>query len=196
MLDIKAILKANGIEGEVADTISEAIKQDIPKDFVSKAQYSKKVNAIDELNNKIADLEAAATNPDSSKAELERVQAEFEAYKQNIETEKTNASKSSTLREQLKAEGFNEKIINLLTKNFDLDKIEIEEGKIKGWEEMVKPMKEEYGEFISVETQTGNPPANPPSNIGGKTFTMDSLRSMTPQQIKENYAAIQKDLNL
>ncbi len=160
-MDIKAILIKNGISGEVVDTIAETIKAEIPKEFVSKVQYSKKVNLIDELNTTIADLEAK-TGTDEYKAKYETLEKEFNDYKTSIETEKTNASKSSTLREHLKAEGFNEKIINLLTKNFDLEKVEVEEGKIKGWEEMVKPMKEEYGEFISVETQTGNPPANPP----------------------------------
>lgn len=166
-MDIKAILKANGIDGEVVDTIAETIKAEIPKEFVSKVQYSKKVNLIDELNNTIADLEAK-TGTDEYKSKYEALEKEYNDFKTGIEAEKTNATKSSTLREQLKAEGFDEKIIKLLEKNFDLNSIEIEDDKIKGWEEMIKPIKEEYADFIPVETQTGNPPANPPANVGGK----------------------------
>lgn len=166
-MDIKAILKANGIDGEVVDTIAETIKAEIPKEFVSKAQYSKKVNLIDELNNNIADLEAK-TGTDEYKSKYEALEKEYNDFKTGIETEKTNATKSSTLREQLKAEGFNEKMIKLLEKNFDLENIEIEEDKIKGWEDMIKPIKEEYSDFIPKDTQTGNPPATPPTNVGGK----------------------------
>ena len=192
-MDIKAILKANGIEEEVANTIADKINAEIPKEFVSKKQYQKKVSTIDELNETIADLEAK-TNSNGAQEELEKLKQEFEAYKTNIETEKTNATKSSALREQLKAEGFNEKMIKLLEKNFDLENIEIEEDKIKGWEDMIKPIKEEYADFIPKETQTGNPPATPPTNVSGKTYTADMLKGMSAQDIAQNYDAIKQSL--
>lgn len=166
-MDIKAILKAHGIEGELVDTIADTIKAEIPKEFVSKAQYSKKVNLIDELNTTIADLEAK-TGTDEYKSKYEALEKEFNDFKTGIETEKINTAKSSTLREQLKAEGFNEKMIKLLEKNFDLETIEIEEDKIKGWEDMIKPIREEYADFIPKDTQQGNPPATPPTNVSGK----------------------------
>ena len=192
-MDIKAILKANGIEEEVANTIADKINAEIPKEFVSKKQYQKKVSTIDELNETIADLEAKATS-NGAQEELDKLKQEFETYKNNIETEKTNATKSSTLREQLKAEGFNEKMIKLLEKNFDLENIEIEEDKIKGWEDMIKPIKEEYADFIPKETQTGNPPATPPTNVSGKTYTADMLKGMSAQDIAQNYDAIKQSL--
>nr|DAK37674.1 MAG TPA: minor structural protein [Caudoviricetes sp.] len=173
-MDIKAILKSHGIEEEVASTIAEKLNAEIPKEFVSKKQYQKKVSAIDELNETIADLEAKATS-NGAQEELDKLKQEFETYKNNIETEKTNATKSSTLREQLKAEGFNEKMIKLLEKNFDLETIEIEEDKIKGWDDMIKPIREEYADFILVETQTGNPPATPPAINNPQGTTSNAL---------------------
>ena len=193
-MDIKAILKSHGIEEEVASTIAEKLNAEIPKEFVSKKQYQKKVSAIDELNETIADLEAKATS-NGAQEELDKLKQEFETYKNNIETEKTNATKSSTLREQLKAEGFNEKMIKLLEKNFDLESIEIEEDKIKGWDDMIKPIREEYADFIPKETQTGNPPATPPTNVSGKTYTTEMLKSMSAQEIAQNYDAIRQNLN-
>ena len=193
-MDIKAILKSHGIEEEVASTIAEKLNAEIPKEFVSKKQYQKKVSAIDELNETIADLEAKATS-NGAQEELDKLKQEFETYKNNIETEKTNATKSSTLREQLKAEGFNEKMIKLLEKNFDLESIEIEEDKIKGWDDMIKPIREEYADFIPKETQTGNPPATPPANVSGKTYTTEMLKSMSAQEIAKNYDAIRQNLN-
>lgn len=193
-MDIKAILKSHGIEEEVASTIAEKLNAEIPKEFVSKKQYQKKVSAIDELNETIADLEAKATS-NGAQEELDKLKQEFETYKNNIETEKTNAVKSSTVREQLKAEGFEESIIELLEGKIDINSIEIEENKIKGWEDMVKPMKEKYGKFILTETQTGNPPATPPTNVSGKTYTTEMLKSMSAQEIAQNYDAIRQNLN-
>lgn len=193
-MDIKAILKRCGVEGELVDTIADTINAEIPKEFVSKAQYSKKVNLIDELNTTIADLEAK-TGTDEYKSKYEALEKEYNDFKTGIETEKINTAKSSTLREQLKAEGFNEKMIKLLEKNFDLETIEIEEDKIKGWEDMIKPIREEYADFIPKETQTGNPPATPPANVSGKTYTTEMLKSMSAQEIAQNYDAIRQNLN-
>ena len=193
-MDIKAILKRCGVEGELVDTIADTINAEIPKEFVSKAQYSKKVNLIDELNTTIADLEAK-TGTDEYKSKYEALEKEYNDFKTGIETEKINTAKSSTLREQLKAEGFNEKMIKLLEKNFDLESIEIEEDKIKGWEDMIKPIREEYADFIPKETQTGNPPATPPANVSGKTYTTEMLKSMSAQEIAQNYDAIRQNLN-
>lgn len=193
-MDIKAILKRCGVEGELVDTIADTINAEIPKEFVSKAQYSKKVNLIDELNTTIADLEAK-TGTDEYKSKYEALEKEFNDFKTGIETEKTNAVKSSTVREQLKAEGFEESIIELLEGKIDINSIEIEENKIKGWEDMVKPMKEKYGKFILTETQQGNPPATPPANVSGKTYTTEMLKSMSAQEIAQNYDAIRQNLN-
>ena len=193
-MDIKAILKRCGVEGELVDTIADTINAEIPKEFVSKAQYSKKVNLIDELNTTIADLEAK-TGTDEYKSKYEALEKEFNDFKTGIETEKINTAKSSTLREQLKAEGFNEKMIKLLEKNFDLESIEIEEDKIKGWDDMIKPIREEYADFIPKDTQTGNPPATPPTNVSGKTYTADMLKNMSAQEIAKNYDAIRQNLN-
>ena len=60
---------------------------------------------------------------------------------------------------------------------------------------MIKPIKEEYADFIAVETQTGNPPATPPANVSGKTYTTEMLKSMSPQEIAKNYDAIRQNLN-
>lgn len=167
MIDIKKILTDAGVSSELVDTIADTIKAEIPKEFVAKTQYNKKVAQIDELNNKVADLEATSSN-DTSKAELETVKAEFEAYKNNIETEKVNGTKKSKLTELLKKEGANEKLVGLLLKEFDLEKIEIDGDNIKDWDNVIKPVKEGYSDcFATVET-VGNPPATPPQNNTGQ----------------------------
>ncbi len=196
-MDIKAILTKQGVPSEFIDSTVEALKVEMTKEFVSKKQYERKRDEVDTLNSKIADLEIdlKKANTDEYKAKYEELEKEYNDFKTGIETEKTNAVKSSTLREQLKAEGFNEKMIKLLEKNFDLESIEIEEDKIKGWEDMIKPIREEYADFIPKDTQQGNPPATPPANVSGKTYTTEMLKSMSAQEIAKNYDAIKQNLN-
>lgn len=188
MIDIKKILADNGITGDVVNTIADTIKAEIPKEFVSKIQYSKKVNLIDELNNNIADLEAKAGAGEGSnefKEKFEALNTEFEQYKANIVTEQTNGQKKSLIIDSLKKEGFNEKIINLLVKDFDLEKIEVEEDKIKGWEETITSFKETYKDFIQVEETQGRIPGNPINNVGGAGQQATSLREALAQQYKQ-----------
>ena len=196
-MDIKAILTKQGVPSEFIDSTVEALKVEMTKEFVSKKQYERKRDEVDTLNSKIADLEIdlKKANTDEYKAKYEELEKEYNDFKTGIETEKINTAKSSTLREQLKAEGFNEKMIKLLEKNFDLETIEIEEDKIKGWDDMIKPIREEYADFIPKDTQTGNPPATPPTNVSGKTYTADMLKNMSAQEIAKNYDAIRQNLN-
>ena len=196
-MDIKAILTKQGVPSEFIDSTVEALKVEMTKEFVSKKQYERKRDEVDTLNSKIADLEIdlKKANTDEYKAKYEELEKEYNDFKTGIETEKINTAKSSTLREQLKAEGFNEKMIKLLEKNFDLESIEIEEDKIKGWDDMIKPIREEYADFIPKDTQTGNPPATPPTNVSGKTYTADMLKNMSAQEIAKNYDAIRQNLN-
>lgn len=165
-MDLKKILTDAGVTSELVGTIADTIKAEIPKEFVSKAQYSKKVNLIDELNVTIADLEAKG-GKDDYKTKYDELNIQFDSYKNGIELEKTNNQKKSLVLDSLKKEGFNEKILNLLVKEFDLEKMEIEEDKIKGWEDTIKPLKESYKDFIQVEETQGKPPATP-NNAGGK----------------------------
>lgn len=163
-MDIKKILLDNGVSSEVVDTIADTIKAEIPKEFVSKAQYSKKVGLIDELNNTIADLEAKAGN-DDFKTKYEELNTQFENYKNELEIQKINSQKKDLIVSNLKKEGFNDKIVNLLIKEFDLDKIEVEEDNIKDWDNTITPLKETYADFIQVEGTEGQPPAQPVNNI-------------------------------
>lgn len=166
-MDIKRILKNFNVDENVIEDMKEAITKEIGTDFIPKTQYQKKIQALDELQEKYNDLEATSSN-DTSKAELETVKAEFEAYKNNIETEKVNGTKKSKLTELLKKEGANEKLVGLLLKEFDLEKIEIDGDNIKDWDNVIKPVKEGYSDcFATVET-VGNPPATPPQNNTGQ----------------------------
>lgn len=165
-MDIKKILIENGVSSEVVDTIADTIKAEIPKEFVSKVQYSKKVGLIDELNNTIADLEAKAGN-DDFKTKYEELNNQFEEFKNGLEVEKVNSKKKDLIVSNLKKEGFNDKIVNLLLKEFDLDKIEVEEDNIKGWEDTITPLKETYSDFIQIEATEGQPPASPTQQTTG-----------------------------
>ena len=166
MLDIKKILTDNGVSEEIANVCAGELKREIPKDFVSKAQYRKKSELIDELNGKIADLEIQASKVDTDeyKTKYEELETQFNDYKTGIETKENNNLKTNALTKSLKEAGANEGVLDLLLKAFDLDSINLENDKIQDWENIVKPVKDKYAGCFGTTTTVGNTPATPPTN--------------------------------
>lgn len=186
-MDLKAILKRCGLEGELVDTIADTIKAEIPKEFVSKQQYNKKVGAIDELNNTIADLEAKIenSNTDEYKSKYEALEEKYN----NLQTQ----YKGGLLTEQLKKEGFNERILKFLTKEIDLENLEIENDTIKDWDNIVNPLKENYSDFIKQESVSGLGSVQPPRQAQTH-FTTEQINNMTTEEINANWDSISASL--
>lgn len=166
-MNIKQILINNGIEAEQAESLKELITRDIHTDFVPKTQYAKKVQLIDSMQEKINDFEAKAEsiNKDEYKDKYDALVSEFDQYKADIQNKETRANKSNLLNAKLKESGVtNPKLISLLSKEFDLDKIEIEDNNIKNWDNILNPVKENYSDFFETTGISGAEPNNPPQN--------------------------------
>lgn len=122
------------------------------------------------------------------------VRAAFDAYKQQVEGEKANATKTSAVRAALKAAGVNrDEFADLLLGKVDLSKVEMDGDKVKDPASLVDPLKSSYAGCFGVVDDKGTPPSNPPSG-GGKSYTAAEIRSMTPAQINENWDAIRASL--
>lgn len=196
-MSIKDLLLEAGLN---EDQVSSITKQ-IGKEFVTKEQYNKISGTKSEVEGKIADLEAQLSNKEQELTKLQGLKenydsltTEYNNYKNEVETKESNQVKSSKLRSQLKNDGFNEKMIPLLEKEFDLSTLEIEEGSIKGWEELSKGVKSQYGDFISQVTTTGAEPSTPPVN-NSRTFTREEIQNMSEEQINANWESVSKALS-
>lgn len=88
---------------------------------------------------------------------------ELDDYKNAVETEKTTATKQAALRKQLQADGANPKMIDLLELKFDLTKVELDGEKVKDWENLSKPVKEQYADVFGKVEDKGTPQVIPPA---------------------------------
>lgn len=143
------------------------------KDYVSPTEHKKIVDALDELKKAPP---PKAELPAEQLAELETLRT----YKTNTETAKITESKTAALTKALEAQKANPKAIKLLLKEFALDKVELDDkGEIKGFDELVKPVKENYSDFFGVEVvtgaQAGKAPANQPHNPAEPTDIYSAL---------------------
>ena len=105
-----------------------------------------------------------------SKAEYEKLKGEFDKYKNDVQAKETKAAKEAAYRAILKDANLSEKGIEKAVKYADWDKIELgEDGKLKGANDHIKAVREEWAEYVTTTTTTGAKTSTPPANNGGKT---------------------------
>ena len=105
-----------------------------------------------------------------SKAEYDKLKGEFDNYKKDVEAKETKAAKEAAYRAILKDANLSEKGIEKAVKYAEWDKIELgEDGKLKGANDHIKAVREEWAEYVTTTTTTGAKTSTPPANNGGKT---------------------------
>ena len=105
-----------------------------------------------------------------SKAEYDKLKGEFDKYKNDVQAKETKAAKEAAYRAILKDANLSEKGIEKAIKYAEWDKIELDEdGKLKGANDHIKAVREEWAEYVTTTTTTGAKTSTPPANNGGKT---------------------------
>lgn len=186
----RKLLKSLGLEDEKIESIIEAhgetvegLKQKLEK---AEAETAKVKDLTAQLNNA---NEKLAKSGDAAK-----VQADFDAYKEEIAKEKATASKRAAADALLKEAGYaRESVRGLILRTIDLDKWEADDkGGIKDADAFKQSIKADYADLVSTTQTTGTPPANPPT--GGKvTMTKAEIGKITDPV--ERRAAIAANLD-
>jgi hypothetical protein len=159
-MDIIRLLTEAGLDTETAKKAETAINKALPLEFVAKDQYNKKVA---ELDGSKAELKKYG-DYDQIKTNLQKTEEEFTKFKTDTEAEKTTGTKRNALKSHLETAGANPKLIALLEREFDLEKIALEGDKIKDWDTLIKPVKENYGEIFGTIESKGAAVSTPPKS--------------------------------
>lgn len=187
----RKFLKALGIEDDKIDEIVAAHGETVT---ALKAE-------IDEAKQGASGLDAITKERDRYKADLEalqktsgdaaKVQAEFDAYKSQVERDKNAAKKGAALDAVLKKAGVERESFRAqLRKGWNLDELELEDGGgVKDEAALVKRIQTDYPDFIGKVTTGGTPPATPPQG-DGKAYTRDQLKGLSTDEINRNWGAV------
>lgn len=191
----RKLLKSFGLEESVIDSIIEAHGETVDAlkkqrdDAIAEAEKVKDVaTERDELAKKVEALEKSGG--DSAK-----VQAEFDAYKEQVKKEKADALNTSDLMEIAKEAGVQrESFRSMISRDFDKTQIQRgEDGKITNREALLASVKANYPDCIGVKETGGTPPVTPPAASGG-TYTREQIAKMSPAEINKNWTAVQAAL--
>ena len=166
----RKMLKAMGIEEEKIDQIIEAHSETVDSLKADRDSYKEDAEKLKDVQKELDDLKAKGD--DGWKEKHDRLKAEFDQYKNDVQEKETKAAKEAAYRAILKDANLSEKGIEKAVKYADWDKIELgEDGKLKGANDHIKAVREEWAEYVTTTTTTGAKTSTPPVNNGGAKLT-------------------------
>ena len=157
-----------GLTEEQMDTIIEAHTDTVDGLKSDLARYKADAEKLPGVQAELENLKAKGD--DGWKEKHDRLKAEFDQYKNDVQEKETKAAKEAAYRDILKDANLSEKGIEKAIKYAEWDKIELgEDGKLKGANDHIKAVREEWAEYVTTTTTTGAKTSTPPANNGGKT---------------------------
>ena len=164
----RKMLKAMGIEEEKIDQIIEAHSETVDSLKADRDSYKEDAEKLKDVQKELDDLKAKGD--DGWKEKHDRLKDEFDKYKTDVQAKETKAAKEAAYRAILKDANLSEKGIEKAVKYAEWDKIELgEDGKLKGANDHIKAVRDEWAEYVTTTTTTGAKTSTPPANNGGKT---------------------------
>ena len=178
-------LSAMGIEPEKIEQILEMHRETIDSIKADKDKAVEESKQYKESADKVDDLEKQITKLKEKSEKYESLKKEYDEYKSGVTAKETKAAKAKAYREMLKDIGISEKRIDTVLKVADIDSIELEDGKIKGVDELKNKAKDEWSDFIVSETRAGAQTPTPPANTGGNKMNKEQIMNIKDTEARQ-----------
>ena len=157
---IRSLAKESGVE----------IPKELEDALVTEHLNSRNAYAEEQVKAELEKQPATKAENVKDSEEYKALKADFDKYKAEVSAKETKAAKEAAYRAILKDANLSEKGIEKAVKYADWDKIELEaDGKLKGANDHIKAVREEWAEYVTTTTTTGAKTSTPPANNGGKT---------------------------
>jgi len=156
----------------------------IPKTkFDEKNEELKATKAeMDKLQDNLKTVTKDLEGHEKIKADLEKVNADFEQFKSDSEKRVANLQKTKALENHLVKAGASPDAVDLLLKEFDLDKVVLDsKDNVVDWDKHITPVKDSRKSLFAQTTHQGSNPASPPPTPEGGT----SIKSQYQKAVKE-----------
>ena len=190
----RKMLKAMGIEEEKIDQIIEAHSETVDSLKADRDSYKEDAEKLKAAQKELDDLKAKGD--DGWKDKYEKLKGEHEQYKSDVLAKETHAAKEAAYKAILKDANLSEKGIEKAVKYADWDKIELDsDGKVKGANDHIKAVRDEWAEYVTTTTTTGAKTSTPPANNHAKNYTTAEIKNMSAAEINANWDSIKASLN-
>ena len=170
----RSTLEAMGLTAQQIDTIIadhtetvDALKHERDSFKTQAEALAAKETELATANTELEKLRKAGTD-------AAKVQADFDAYKKQVEDEKTNTAKETAVRALFKKNGVSrDSLLELLMGKVDLSKVELDGENVKDADTFVKGYKDSYGDCFSTKGEEGTQKTDPPG--GGSKTDYDAM---------------------
>ena len=157
---IRNLAKESGVE----------IPKELEDALVSEHLTARDAYAEEQVKAELAKQPTTKAENVKDSEEYKALKADFDKYKAEVAEKETKAAKEAAYRAILKDANLSEKGIEKAIKYADWDKIELDtDGKLKGANDHIKAVRDEWAEYVTTTTTTGAKTSNPPANNGGKS---------------------------
>ena len=157
---IRSLAKESGVE----------LPKELEDALVAEHLTARNAYADEQVKAELEKQPAAKVENIKDSEEYKALKADFDNYKADVAAKETKAAKEAAYRAILKDANLSEKGIEKAIKYAEWDKIELgEDGKLKGANDHIKAVREEWSEYVTTTTTTGAKTSTPPANNGGKT---------------------------
>jgi hypothetical protein len=151
---------------------------------------------ITERDKQLADLKKAVVGDTELQDKIKTLQEANKEAKQKADEQTALLRKGLAVKEHLMNSGVSDaEARDLLAMRFDVSKIELDaDGKIKGFDELLKPIKENktLSAMFGKEVVAGRTPAdNPPP---GTFFSREEVKAMSQEQVTANLDKVNKSM--
>ena len=162
----RKMLKAMGIEEEKIDQIIEAHTEttDALKNELN--GYKEDAGKLKEVQRELNEIKSAGN--EDWKAKHDAVKKEYDDYKADLADKEVLGTKKAAFAKIAKSKGItDEKLIALITNNYDFAKEELDGDKLKNEKTIGDFLTTEYSGFIAKDGKEGASVERPPVNTGG-----------------------------
>jgi len=198
----RKMLSAMGIDADKIDEIIKghsetvtALNEQIDAAKEEAARYKAEADKVPGLQKELKEMkdQAAADAKEREGKDYDALKQEFDDYKAEQEKKAVRSAKEAAYREILKDAGIPEKHYAKILKYSDVDGVELDkDGKITTAKDILKSIKEEWGDHIQKTETQGAQTQTPPDNAGKTTMTREEImkikdRAERQQAISENH---------
>lgn len=190
-------LSAMGIGEDQIDQIITAHTEVTNALKEERDKYKADADKLSDVQKELNDLKKASNDDDKNpwKVKYDALKEEYTEYKNGIDKQNLDKSKTDKLKAVLKEIGISDKIVSSVVRITNLDGIKLDDdGNIVGADDLKTKLKDEWSDFIVKSEEKGAEVANPPKTETGKKMSKEDI--MKIKDTSERQKAIAENLKL
>lgn len=159
----RKFLKTLGLTDDQAESIIEVHISVVGEVMNERDKYKADAEKVEALTKQLSEAQSKLEKA----GDVAKVQADFDAYKKQVEGEKTARQKGDAFEKLLETAGVTRPSArSLIRKGYDLSGIELaEDGSIKDADKITEAIKTDYADFIGEKGTYGTPTVTPPNGV-------------------------------